>query len=423
VAPDNGAILEAPLRTSLMFLLILSLLAARPLAAEPLPRLQLVESVPVETDWDTPAPNSAETWVALFESARTTIDLAQFYLAHEPGHALDPVLAALKAAADRGVKVRILAEKEMAEESADTLADLGSHANIDWAWFDIHDKTGGIIHAKYMVIDGTVAFVGSQNFDWRALEHIHEIGVRIADASAARSLQILFDVDWQAMRHHRWTFDTPVADRDQDGLPDSLDPAPDQAMCEGKPGAMVCPVFAPPTLLPPGFKTSLEALVGLLDQAVSAIDIQVMTYDLRGANDTQWRVLDDALLRAAGRGVQIRLNIADWSLKAPRIDALKALQRVTNISVRVNSIPDWSGGHIPYARVDHSKIMVIDGRVGWVGTSNWGQGYFDSVRAVEVYFDIPATVKELAALFDKGWSGPYATDLDVDKEYTPRNHH
>ncbi len=402
--------------------LLVVLLAAATALADPAPKLQLVESVPVETNWDTKAPNTQETWVGLFDGAKSTIDLAQFYLAHKPGQALDPVLAALRRAASRGVKVRIQAEKGMADESADTLQDLGSHPNISWAWFDISEKTDGIIHAKYMVIDSAVIFLGSQNFDWRALEHIHELGLRVAEPSVAAAFQLLFNLDWEAMSDNRWEHERAQPDKDHDGLPDKLDPAPTEKMCKPDVGPVVCPVFAPPSLLPKGFVPSLEALLKLLDGATESIDIQLMTYDIRDGEEGKWLVLDEALRRAAKRGIKIRMNIADWSLKPPRIDHLKSLQRVENIAVRINAIPEWSGGYLPFSRVDHSKYMVVDNRIGWIGTSNWGKGYFDSVRAVEIYFDDAATVVQLAAIFELGWSGPYAFDLEVDREYPLRKH-
>ncbi len=402
--------------------LLVALIASAPALADPTPKLQLVESVPVETNWDTEAPNTQEAWVALFDGAQSTIDLAQFYLAHKPGQALDPVLAALRRAASRGIKVRIQAERSMADESADTLQDLGSHPNISWVWFDISAKTEGIIHAKYMVIDSAIVFLGSQNFDWRALEHIHELGVRIAEPSVAAAFQLLFNLDWMAMKGGKWEHDLKPPDRDGDGLPDEQDPAPDSPMCNPGSGLVLCPVFAPPSLLPAGFKPSLTALLELLDGAENSIDIQLMTYDIRDGEEGKWTVLDEALRRASKRGVKIRMNMADWSLKPPRIDHLKSLQQVENISVRINSIPEWSGGYLPYSRVDHSKYMVVDNRIGWIGTSNWGKGYFDSVRAVEVYFDDPNTVGQLVAVFDLGWKGPYAFDLEVAREYPLRKH-
>ncbi len=83
----------------------------------------------------------------------------------------------------------------------------------------------------------------------------------------------------------------------------------------------------------------------------------------------------------------MRLNISHWSKKRPAIEALQALEPLRNLTVRLNTIPPWSGGFIPFARVDHSKYMVVDGRIGWVGTSNWSGDYFDSSRNVELVFN------------------------------------
>ena len=56
---------------------------------------------------------------------------------------------------------------------------------------------GGIQHSKFFIVDGEQVFFGSQNFDWRALKHIHEIGVRIHHRQAASAYLDIFNLDWQ----------------------------------------------------------------------------------------------------------------------------------------------------------------------------------------------------------------------------------
>ncbi len=420
------------MRTVLLLLTATAIVAA---CATSVPVVTLVESVPVETEWDTPAPQARAVWPAMFDAARETIDIAQFYIAHEEGKALQPTLDSLVRAADRGVKVRILVEKQMAEGTGPVVEKLAEHPNIEFAWFDIAEKTGGIIHAKYFVVDRREVFLGSQNFDWRALEHIHELGVRIHDPSVAAAVSLLFEADWRAMTAGDWSHPDLGPDRDRDGIPDSLDPEPEHALCTPHPGrepALLCPVFGPPELVPPGLRPSIDALLELLDNARSSIDIQVMSYDLRDGDEATWTVIDDALRRAAKRGVHVRMNISEWNTKMPRIDFLKALQRVSGIEVRINTIPEWSGGYIPFSRVDHCKYMIVDDAIAWVGTSNWSKGYFHSVRAVEFIYagDLSSVkgkggesaVSQLKEIFEKGWDGPYAEPLDLDREYVPRKH-
>ena len=64
------------------------------------------------------------------------------------------------------------------------------------AWLDLEPVTGGIHHAKYLVADGRDTYIGSANLDWRALERIVELGVRIEDPGFGGELAALFDHDW-----------------------------------------------------------------------------------------------------------------------------------------------------------------------------------------------------------------------------------
>lgn len=45
---------------------------------------------------------------------------------------------------------------------------------------------GGVQHAKYF---------GSQNFDWRAIEHIQELGLRVRVPEVVQALGALFEYD------------------------------------------------------------------------------------------------------------------------------------------------------------------------------------------------------------------------------------
>ena len=47
---------------------------------------------------------------------------------------------------------------------------------------------GGVLHSKAMVVDREVVFLGSANFDWRALEHIQELGALVHSEPLARAM-------------------------------------------------------------------------------------------------------------------------------------------------------------------------------------------------------------------------------------------
>ncbi|HEY0481604.1 MAG TPA: phospholipase D-like domain-containing protein, partial [Kofleriaceae bacterium] len=151
---------------------------AAPAAAEASPAFELVETVPVETTLDHPAlRDAAEVWPEMIAAARRSIDLGQFYASnHLPGP-LEPVIAALEAAIARGVRVRFLAEQGFVKTYPETLDRLAA-AGATVRHLDLKATTGGILHAKYFIVDDREAFFGSQNFDWRALQHNYELGAR-----------------------------------------------------------------------------------------------------------------------------------------------------------------------------------------------------------------------------------------------------
>ncbi|MCP4220375.1 MAG: hypothetical protein GY765_37440, partial [bacterium] len=165
------------------------------ITAQEKPGIQVVTTIPVETTLTREGTTAAaETWVAMINGAKKTLDVAQFYLVNKPDNLpdskkphdlgkLEPVILAVLNAAKRGVKVRFLVgtaiSKNMENGTRRVVERLKEHSNITVTSFDWKQFTGGILHAKYFVVDNTESFVGSQNFDWRSLEHIHETGLRI----------------------------------------------------------------------------------------------------------------------------------------------------------------------------------------------------------------------------------------------------
>jgi phosphatidylserine/phosphatidylglycerophosphate/cardiolipin synthase-like enzyme len=164
-----------------------------------IPGFELIYDAPIETSLQADdLRSSAVVWTEMFDQAQQQIDIAQFYVASQSGSRLDEVLRALKAAAARGVRIRFLLEEQgLKRSTADTLAELQSITGLSLRTIAFSRLTGGIMHAKYLLIDGKRAFVGSQNFDWRALEHIHETGVLIDDALVVQQIAAIFNHDWE----------------------------------------------------------------------------------------------------------------------------------------------------------------------------------------------------------------------------------
>ncbi|MBU2471206.1 MAG: phospholipase, partial [Bacteroidetes bacterium] len=110
---------------------------------------------------------------------------------------------------------------------------------------------------------------------------------------------------------------------------------------------------------------------------------------------------------------------SDWSKRKPTINFLKSLSVVPNIEVKMSTIPEWSGGFIPFARVDHRKYLLVDGKKCWLGTSNWEKSYFYSGRNIGVVVENRKIVQKLRDIYLTSWDGPYSYLIKPEVEYTP----
>ncbi|WP_348737839.1 phospholipase D-like domain-containing protein [Pseudomonas rhodesiae] len=383
--------------------LLLSLLAQADFS---IPGFELVHTVPVDTalgtaDLRQPGP----VWIELFDGAKNTIDIGQFYAADHPGSVMDKVIDHLEAAGKRGVKIRFLMEEKGIKLSeGSTLERLRAIPNLTFRVMPYGQVSGGIIHAKYMIVDARQAFVGSQNFDWRSLEHIHETGLRISDATVVGQVQAIFDQDWQAQQalaEHR-----PV-------------PLPATGQAPVRTGNYL--VASPQRYNPPGVGDSQLELPRLLAEAKKEVRVQLLDYAplSYGPDNTRpyYAVIDNAVRAAAARGVSIKLMVSNWNTDKLELPYLKSLAVLPNVQIKIVTLPEAKQGFIPYARVIHSKTMEIDGQLAWVGTSNWLGGYLDNSRNLEVVMRSETMAKRVGDLHRQLWDGPYARALNVTDEY------
>ena len=371
---------------------------------------ELVYTAPTETQLQAEdLRRSDDVWREMFAAAQQRIDIAQFYVANQSGSRLDAVLHALREAGERGVKIRFLMEeKGLRNSTPETLEQLKSIPGLELRLMPFGKLSGGIIHAKYFVVDDRQAFVGSQNFDWRALEHIQETGLRISDAPVVAQIAAVFNQDWQAQA---------LLAADQ--------PVPPVPQAAGSPdlrsGNYL--VASPRNWNPQGVIDAQAALPQLLASAQNSIRVQVMDYAPLSYGPQRSRpfypLIDNALRSAAARGVHIELMVANWNTDRPDIDWLKSLALVPGVQIKVVTIPPASSGFIPYARVIHSKLMILDDRLAWIGTSNWRGGYFDNSRNLELVMNNESMALRLNQLYQQLWHSPYAAALRIDYDYPP----
>jgi phosphatidylserine/phosphatidylglycerophosphate/cardiolipin synthase-like enzyme len=296
--------------------------------------------------------------------------------------------------------VRWLADAKFAKTYPELLERF-ARAGVEVRRFDAGASLGGVLHAKYFLADGQ-AYLGSQNFDWRSLEHIQELGVHVAVPEVVRALSDVFELDW--------------------GIAGGSAGRPAQLVAASvfpvvADGARVTFVASPTGWLPDERLWELPALVKLVDSAHRTVRVQLLTYRAHGGRSGDFPELEDALKRAAGRGVRVELLVSHWSEAPETLAGLKSLFAPPALEVRFLTVPSYSGGFIPFARVAHAKYLVVDGERAWVGTSNWERDYFYASRNVGLIVEGGALPARLDAYFAGTWGSPYAEPLDPARAY------
>ena len=373
--------------------------------------IELIESTPAGTVLNSPRIREAkDVWLEMINGAECSLDLEQFYVSNESGSALDDVLHAIMRAADRGVRVRLIVDARMYRTYPSTVDSLGKHRNCEARVIDFSKTAGGVQHAKYFIVDGYDVFVGSHNFDWRSLEHIQELGLRIRNAALADAYASVFENDWKAANGE------PVAFSGGAMIP--------HVRLVVHPGdtATVSPTFSPKGWIPDSTLWDERVIVGLLDGAKHELVLQFLGDSTTVRKGGAYTVIDDALRRAARRGVKIRMLVADWEKGTAAEASLKRLSSEKNVEVAFSCIPEDPGGYIPFARVAHCKFIVADGARFWLGTSNCEWGYFYGSRNLGVVCSGRTLSRQIVSVFERSWDSPYRESISAHGHYSPRVH-
>ncbi|MFW6322788.1 MAG: cardiolipin synthase [Guyparkeria sp.] len=151
----------------------------------------------------------------------------------------------------------------------------------------------------------------------------------------------------------------------------------------------------------------IDSMEGFADRLVRDIDAATghihLTFYI-AAVDSATRPVFDALARAAGRGVTVRLLVDDFGSKA----TMRKLLRLRRHGIEIGQA--FPRSKLPHkaARFDlrnHRKLVVIDGRTGYTGSMNLvhpefrkGLSYQDLMLRIE-----GPVVLELQAVFAGDW--------------------
>lgn len=390
-------------------MLILAIILCFPVYAND--RIELVESIPIETMLDNDdIRNTPEVWLEMINGAKKTLDFGEFYISHKEGEVLTPILDAIVEAADRGVKVRFVIDGNMYKTYPETADKLNEHQNIDIHIYNLSEITGGVLHAKYFIVDDKEIFIGSQNFDWRALKHIHELGIKIGNKKLVKFYKELFELDWALS----------AEDANRDALLTDIELSDNLKILDLKKTEYgdvdIIPTASNPKIIYYPKNWDEVQLVKMINDAKDHIKIQLLSYSPYSRGE-YFTLLDVALRKAAARGVKIEMILSDWNFYSPRIEYIKSLHAIPNIEIKFSTIPEASEGYIGYARVEHCKYMVVDEKEFWLGTSNWSKSYFHNGRNLGLVVKNNKLTEQVSAIFDKSWDSPYCTLVDLGKTY------
>jgi len=157
------------------------------------------------------------------------------------------------------------------------------------------------------------------------------------------------------------------------------------------------------------------ARVQMIDAAERTLDLQYFIF----RTDETGKLLAAAVLRAADRGVRVRLMLDDGETK-PGDEQMAALDAHPQIEIRVYNPFAYRGSSLflrglefsfNSARLDyrmHNKLMVADNSIALVGGRNVGDQYFqvdpESQYADDDVFAAGPMVQRLSVSFDEFWN-------------------
>jgi putative cardiolipin synthase len=163
---------------------------------------------------------------------------------------------------------------------------------------------------------------------------------------------------------------------------------------------------------------ALVARLAFIDIAEVSVDVQYYLFH----DDDSGRLLIHHLLKAADRGVRVRILLDDMDMNG-RDEGLAGLALHPNIDIRLfNPFPSRSLRYLNFlthfgtvTRRMHNKSLVVDNQTAVVGGRNIGDEYFEASEGVNFGdMDVLAAgliVDEVSDAFDAYWNSDLAWSL------------
>ncbi len=279
-----------------------------------------------------------------FNTAQTSIDLMIYLLSDREA------IAALKNAALRGVTVRVLLEQNPCCASDNTMQRAlfgelqGARVQVQWT-----NPAFRLTHAKMAVIDGATALVMSQNLTKTSFTFNREANIVDRDPVDVAVLGALFAADWSR---------SPYTPSD-----------PNLVIANSN---------------------ARQAFLTLIGGATKSLAIE--------SEEMQDLAIIDALIAAQKRGVAVRY------IGAMTPAGTTAPQRDENAAGRKRLAGGGGGVRLLAVPYVHTKTVVADGSVAFVGSENFSAASLDTNREIGILSADTAIIGRLTSVFTKDWA-------------------
>lgn len=330
---------------------------------------------------------SEKAMVELIDAAQEEILFEAYYIQKDLSAAF---VRALDAAARRGVAIRIILA-ELQYKDAAYAAELEAFPNVEVRFLDLKKDSFlyGSVHTKTILVDRRFSTFGGVNYSYMGLHENRETNVVIDDPAVAATMRALFLRDWtQAASDEPHLSDIPTLPR-------------------SGPLSFLVVEAAPAKLNHPAVPNLQPALIALIRQAQREIVYEIDYYSAFGG-------IHDELLAAARRGVAVSLLIEERSFSDPNPLYEPARQAIRALAGAGVTAKVWSLA--PYGKIFnrgmmHSKSMVVDGDLVFVGSNNISKSGLLYSREMGVIFRSARVGGKLLEIFRRDFADPLALDV------------
>ncbi len=293
--------------------------------------------------------DTASSITEAINNAKISIRVKMF-LFSDPG-----LIGAIIEAKARGVKVKVMlnpARRDGAEENELT------HQTLKKAGIEVKSSNPdfGLTHEKSMVIDDTIAFIKSLNWETKNLTDTRDYAIITSHPQEVAEVILCFEADW-----HRKDFNP--------GKEAHL------IWCKGN---------------------GREKMARFIDEAKHTLFIQNERF--------QDLVILERLVRAACRGVKVKVMVRPPRTlkKSKLIEGVGGLRIMSNVGIKIHKLK-----HLKL----HGKMLLADGCRAIIGSINISPGSFDDRRELAIEVNDTAIVKRLEQIAKYDWKNSHKLNL------------